>query len=73
MVFLLSAVLAQESASLVPVKDKIEIDGLLSEEAWKQATPIDNFIQYIPTEGGHRKRLILITKRFAENMVCHGG
>ena len=52
MVFLLSAVLAQESASLVPVKDKIEIDGLLSENDWKKATPIDNFIQYIPTEGG---------------------
>ena len=52
MIFLLSAVFAQESASLISTQNEIEIDGILSEEDWGRATPIENFIQYIPTEGG---------------------
>jgi len=43
---------AEEQAIVSTTAESITIDGQLSEPAWSNATPITNFIQYLPTEGG---------------------
>lgn len=40
-------------AHQVPINKTIILDGSLSESAWLDATPITNFRQQVPTEGGN--------------------
>ena len=43
---------AEETITIHETKEKITIDGDLSESGWQTATPVTNFVRFIPTDGG---------------------
>ena len=43
--------LAQKVITALPINDKINIDGLLKEDAWKNASYISDFTQIRPIPG----------------------
>lgn len=43
---------AEESTSIHKINEKIKIDGVLSEASWQSATPVTDFVRFIPTDGG---------------------
>lgn len=44
------ACLAQKSADVVKITEKITLDGILDEDSWKKPKPAGDFWQYFPTD-----------------------
>ena len=56
----------------VPANEQITLDGSLSEYAWQQATPISNFRQQVPLEGGNPTERTEIRIIYDENNLYIG-